>query len=164
MTDKELYSRAFRLYTSRLWGELLPDDIFAIEFSDGSLGYVSMEDMPPTEFIPGDEHRSRYSMFLYLGENGIRSLLDWADTSEGDPAAALAGKDGHGPEAADEVRLLADGIIDDAYTHVSQEYLILEYVYREDVSSEDLSDMVTAASMLHLKNRHFQYIPVFSYP
>ena len=76
MIRDELYDKAIELRNASPWFELLGEDIFAVEFSDGELGYVMMNEGSNDEDLYVDDLTEELSMYLFIGEDGLRSMRD----------------------------------------------------------------------------------------
>ena len=65
MASEALYALAFRFRKAKLWNRLLDDELFAVQLSDGEIGYCC---------VMGQlgEH---LSLALYVGETGLQSYL-----------------------------------------------------------------------------------------
>lgn len=148
-----MFERAFRLCRSRLWEELEQRDIFAVEFSDDTLGYVSLEgcgDLPEADCIPPSENR----MYLFRGEEGIRSVcllrvLNDMVYGTGDV------------QYEDRVRLKAEYVLKVSDFLSRQDCVILRYIDRNKLSSSEFAEAFSAMVHSSISLSDYRSLPFF---
>ncbi|MBR2780333.1 MAG: hypothetical protein IKD81_02830 [Eubacteriaceae bacterium] len=164
MIRDELYDKAIELRNASPWFELLGEDIFAVEFSDGELGYVMMNEGSDDEELYVDDLTEELSMYLFIGEDGLRSMRDlFEDCCEDRDRYAFRSPD-EMPEDEDidpdrdyteeeYIRLTADKMLKTARFLTRGDYLALEYCPGDELTAEEHSAVSKALKRLKISTK-----------
>lgn len=159
MIDAKLYEKAIMLRHSVLWDELLIDDIFAVEFSDSTIGYVMMDDgVNNDNFEPGDP--LEMSLYLYTGDNGLRSMRAMYEQYAEEEDLRLFRDTPENPEKPrcdhdeeEQLRYAADRILRDNTTFTSQECLMLCFSGRDMLTKDEYGMVAETAKRLGVSKK-----------
>lgn len=151
-TVQRILEKALKIYRSRLWEELTLRNIFAVELSDGTLGYILMQnDIDPLDPDPGPPKTCR--LMLFTGEGGIRSIA-------GTMVLYDSVWDTEQVSFEDRFARRADYVIRAAENLSLQDCIMADFVFRRDMTPEKRDEVKKAAYSAHISLSGFRTLPV----